>query len=142
MQRFGNSGGYEQKSPPVQVGEELDVRIEAVGEKGDGVAKVRGFVLFIPGAKENEELRVKITRVLRQVGFAEVIGKAEGPIADDKPQQKETPIKEARKAPVQEEFKYDETKDSEDFGDEPLEETSKENSEEELNESDEDSEDK
>ena len=30
---------------PVNVGDEIDVKIEAVGEKGDGVAKVKGFVL-------------------------------------------------------------------------------------------------
>ena len=134
MQRFGNRRGFEQKTPPVQVGEELDVKIEAVGEKGDGVAKVNGFVLFIPGAQENDELRVKITRVLRQVGFAEVIGKAEGPIAEDKPLQQEQPIKEANKAPQEEEFDYDESKDSESFGEEDLtqEEFQEQDSEENL----------
>ena len=34
---------------PVKVGAELDVKIEGVGEKGDGIAKVQGFVLFVPG---------------------------------------------------------------------------------------------
>ena len=36
---------------PVRVGEEVDVKIEAVGEKGDGIARVKGFVLFVPGVK-------------------------------------------------------------------------------------------
>ena len=53
--------------PPVKVGEELDVNIEAVGEKGDGIAKKNGFVLFVPGAKEGETIRVKVTKVLRKV---------------------------------------------------------------------------
>lgn len=59
---------------PVNVGDELDVKIEAVGEKGDGVAKVKGFVLFVPGVKAGDEVHIKVTRVLKKVGFAEVVG--------------------------------------------------------------------
>ena len=33
---------------PVREGEELDVTIEAIGDKGDGIAKKDGFVLFVP----------------------------------------------------------------------------------------------
>ena len=56
---------------PVNVGEELDVKIEAVGEKGDGIAKVKGFVLFVPGVKEGDEVKVKMkwdTTTLRSNG--------------------------------------------------------------------------
>ena len=71
----GGGGGYS----PVKVGDELDVKVEAVGEKGDGLAKKDGFVLFIPGTKAGQEVRVKVTRVLKKVGFAEVVGaKSEG----------------------------------------------------------------
>ena len=59
---------------PVKVGDELNVKIEAVGEKGDGIAKKDGFVLFVPGAKQGDDVRIRITRVLPKVGFAEVIG--------------------------------------------------------------------
>ena len=63
-------------NPPVQVGEEVDVRIEAVGEKGDGVARVKGFVLFVPQTKEGEQCRIRVTKVLSKLGFAEKIGAA------------------------------------------------------------------
>jgi predicted RNA-binding protein with TRAM domain len=59
---------------PVHVGEEVDVKIEAVGEKGDGIAKVKGFVLFVPNTKQGDEVKIKITKVLRKVGFGEVVG--------------------------------------------------------------------
>ena len=59
---------------PVKVGDEFDVKIEAVGEKGDGIAKKDGFVLFVPNAKEGDEVKIKVTRVLRRVGFAEIVG--------------------------------------------------------------------
>ncbi|MEM4336919.1 MAG: TRAM domain-containing protein [Candidatus Woesearchaeota archaeon] len=67
---FGNRGGFS----PVKVGEELDVRIEAVGAQGDGIAKKNGFVLFVPGTKEGDNVRVRVTKVSSKVGFAEVIG--------------------------------------------------------------------
>ncbi|MDP7181809.1 MAG: TRAM domain-containing protein [Candidatus Woesearchaeota archaeon] len=62
-----------EQKPPVSVGEEIDVTIEAVGEKGDGIAKKEGFVLFVPGVKEGDQVRIKITKVLNKVGFAEVV---------------------------------------------------------------------
>ena len=64
---------------PVKVGDELDVKIDNMGDKGDGVAKKDGFVLFVPGTKKDDEVRIRVTRVLQKVGFAEVIGqKKEG----------------------------------------------------------------
>ena len=94
---------------PVNVGDEIDVKIEAVGEKGDGVAKVKGIVLFVPGVKEGDLVRVRVTKVLRKVGFAESIGPAQGPIpVDTKP-----PKKEEKKE--EEQFAGD---DSEEFGEE------------------------
>lgn len=63
---------------PVKVGDEVDVKIEAVGEKGDGIAKVKGFVIFVPNTKQGDEVKVRITRVLKKVGFGEVAGQATG----------------------------------------------------------------
>jgi len=68
-------GGFRPRNfAPVKVGDELDVKIEAVGEKGDGIAKKDGFVLFVPSTKQGDEVRIRVTRVLQKVGFAEVVG--------------------------------------------------------------------
>ncbi len=67
---------------PIKPGEELDVKIEAVGAKGDGIAKVKGFVIFIPGAKEGETLRIKVNKVFKKVGFAEVLGQGNAEAAE------------------------------------------------------------
>ena len=48
---------------PVKEGEEVTVRISSVGSKGDGVARVDGFVVFVPGAQKGEVLKVQITEV-------------------------------------------------------------------------------
>lgn len=68
-----NSG----QSAPVSVGEVHEVNIDAVGGKGDGIAKIKGFVLFVPGVQKGDAVKIKITKVLQNVGFAEVVGQAE-----------------------------------------------------------------
>lgn len=96
---------------PVKVGEEMNVKIEAVGEKGDGIARVKGFVLFIPGVKEGDEVRIRITRVLSKVGFAEAVGKASGAAGSDSEQSDEYSEDAS-------EEKSEPAEDTEDFGDE------------------------
>ena len=63
---------------PIKVGDEVDVTIEAVGAKGDGIAKVKGFVIFVAGTKQGDTVKVRITKVLRKVGFADVVGEGSG----------------------------------------------------------------
>ena len=75
MRHDRGHGGFRPRNfAPVKVGDELDVKIEAVGEKGDGIAKKDGFVLFVPATKQGDEVKIRVTRVLQKVGFAEVVG--------------------------------------------------------------------
>jgi predicted RNA-binding protein with TRAM domain len=62
---------------PVKVGDEVDVKIEAMASKGDGIAKKDGFVIFVKDAKEGQTLRVKITEVRTRFAMGEVLGEAE-----------------------------------------------------------------
>jgi predicted RNA-binding protein with TRAM domain len=109
----GGDGGF----APVKVGEELEVTIEAVGEKGDGIAKKNGFVIFVPGVKEGQKVRIRITKVLRKVGFAEVAGAGTAaPAAEG-----EAPA-ETAEAPAEGEAPAEaSTEDSESFGEEAAE---------------------
>ena len=102
---------------PVKVGDELDVKIEAVGEKGDGISKKDGFVLFVPGTKQGDEVKIRVTRVLQKVGFAEVVGESSGEQKES--QSSEEPAEESYEAseePSQEEGYGGQ--DTEDFGEE------------------------
>ncbi len=74
---------------PIRVGDEVDVKIEAVGAKGDGIAKIKGFVIFVPGAKEGETLKVKILKVLKKMSFAEVVGQSTGPVEESSSEEQE-----------------------------------------------------
>jgi len=58
---------------PVKVGDEIEVSIIAVGTKGDGIAKKDGFVIFVPNAKEGEQIKVRITEVKARSANAERI---------------------------------------------------------------------
>lgn len=101
---------------PVKVGDEIDVKIEAVGEKGDGVAKVKGFVLFVPGTQAGQDVKVRVTRVLKKVGFAEVVGSSAGSAE----QAAEEPAEASTEEPGEEESSEnaEPSEDSENFGDE------------------------
>ncbi len=113
--------GFESRSfAPVKVGDELDVTIEAVGAKGDGIAKKEGFVLFVPGVQKGDNVRIRITRVLRKVGFAEVAGGSSGEKASSEENSEEAPEKESEASEESEEKPQEEepAEDSEDFGDE------------------------
>jgi len=106
---------------PVKEGDEIDVKIEALGDKGDGIAKKDGFVLVIPGTKVNDEVRVRITKVLRRVGFAEVISEdeeAEEP-SEEKPEVEETTEEEAEEPKEEEESKEEESEKAEATEEEP-----------------------
>lgn len=113
---------------PVKEGDELDVKIEAVGAKGDGIAKKDGFVLFVPNTKEGDEVRVRVSRVLRRVGFADVVGEGISSTEAEEEAEAEEPTEEEKKEETEEaveEEKNEETpEDSEDFG-EDLEEEKK-----------------
>jgi 23S rRNA (uridine2552-2'-O)-methyltransferase len=56
---------------PVRAGDELEVEIEDTGREGDGIAKVEGFTLFVPGTEPGETVRVTVTDVKPRFGFAE-----------------------------------------------------------------------
>ena len=137
----GGGGGFGNRGPmvPVKVGDELDVAIEAVGEKGDGIAKIRGFVIFIPNVSEGDQVKIRVTKVFRKVGFAEVIGAGEAKVVEEEkaPEESESfgeeeetseepaePEKEEEAKPETEEEPSGEESDS--FGDDELPEPEQE----------------
>ncbi len=108
---------YGEKQAPVREGEEYTVEIEAIGGKGDGIAKVKGFVLFVAHVKKGDYVKVRITKVLQNVGFAEVAEKLKRPVKERKfvtVRQEEMEAEEPEP-----EQKYE---DTEDFGEELVEE--------------------
>src|SRR3989344_3602385 len=113
--RGGDRGGG--SFAPVKVGDELDVTIEAVGAKGDGIAKKEGFVLFVPGVQKGDNVKIRVTRVLRKVGFAEVAGGSSGEKTSSEETPEEAPKEEgeAPEEPAEEPQEGEPAEDSDDF---------------------------
>ena len=59
----------QEKSSPVTAGETYDVTIEGIAQKGDGIAKVEGFIIFVPGTKVGDKIKIKVEKVLRKFAF-------------------------------------------------------------------------
>jgi predicted RNA-binding protein with TRAM domain len=67
--------GYDKpRNVPVEEGKTYQIKIEGLGKEGDGVGRVQGFVVIVPGAKEGTTVDVRITKVARKVAFGEIAG--------------------------------------------------------------------
>lgn len=62
MQQYENA--------PVSVGAVHDVTIEGIASEGDGIARIQGFVIFVPGTKVGDQVKIKIERVMRKFAIA------------------------------------------------------------------------
>jgi predicted RNA-binding protein with TRAM domain len=73
--RSSFGGGAERpQNVPVEEGKTYSIKIEGLGKEGDGVGRVNGFVVIVPGAKEGQTVSVRITKVARKVAFGEIAG--------------------------------------------------------------------
>jgi predicted RNA-binding protein with TRAM domain len=57
---------------PVEVGKIYEVDITEISRKGDGIARVQGFIVFIEDAKVGNKIRVKVTEVADRFAKATV----------------------------------------------------------------------
>lgn len=81
-------GGDYELSKPVKEGSEYDVTIEALGSKGDGIAKIQGLIIFVPNVKPGDHVKVKITSVRSNFATAEMV-KASERAAESAPTQED-----------------------------------------------------
>jgi len=58
---------------PVEEGKEYEVDIKETSRRGDGVARVEGFVIFVPETKPGEHVKVRITQVGPRFATAQVV---------------------------------------------------------------------
>lgn len=57
---------------PVSEGDIVELEVEDLGSKGDGIARKEGFVIFVPGGEVDETYDVEITSVGRKFAFGEI----------------------------------------------------------------------
>jgi predicted RNA-binding protein with TRAM domain len=69
MAAVGGRRSFNRGSPapkPVEVGKEYEVEITEISRKGDGIARVQGFVVFVvfvENGKVGNKIKVKVTEV-------------------------------------------------------------------------------
>jgi predicted RNA-binding protein with TRAM domain len=71
---FGRSSGGFRK--PVEVGKEYNVSISDTSRRGEGIARVEGFVVFVPGTKMGQNVRIKVTQVSERFASGQVVSDA------------------------------------------------------------------
>ena len=58
---------------PIEEGETYDVTIQDIARQGDGIARIEGFVVFVPNTSVGDEVQIKVKRVLPKFAFADVV---------------------------------------------------------------------
>ncbi len=61
------------KAKPVKVGEEIDVTISEVSRRGDGLTRVRGYVIFVPNTKQGDSVKIRITQIRPNYAIGQVV---------------------------------------------------------------------
>lgn len=57
---------------PVEVGKEYAAEIEDMSRRGEGIAKIEGFVVFVLNTEQGERVKFKITRVGNRFAIGEL----------------------------------------------------------------------
>lgn len=73
--RGGRNFGPRRFPPkPVEIGKEYDVEILETSRRGEGIARIKGLVCFVPDTKPGDHVKIRITRISRKFAEAEVVG--------------------------------------------------------------------
>ena len=68
-----SGSGPRPSNAPVEEGKVYDAKIEDMGREGDGLARIENFVVFVPGTKVGDTVKIRITKVLRRMAIGEVV---------------------------------------------------------------------
>lgn len=63
----------ERSDLPVQKNDEVVIDIIGMNHDGEGVGRVEGFTLFVPGALPGEKVQVKVLKTKKQYGYAKLL---------------------------------------------------------------------
>lgn len=61
------------KPKPVKLGEELEVTVSEISKRGDGLVRIKGYVIFIPNTKQGDVVKIKIMQIRPNYAVAKVV---------------------------------------------------------------------
>jgi len=71
VERGENQMGYRAYDAPVEEGKQYEVDIKELSRRGDGLARIEGFVVFVPNARPGDHLKIQITQVRDRFAIGE-----------------------------------------------------------------------
>jgi predicted RNA-binding protein with TRAM domain len=73
--RYGSSNYANRSfgSKPVETGKEYNVQITETSRKGDGIARIQGFVIFVKDGRVGQDVKAKVTSVGERFATAEIV---------------------------------------------------------------------
>ena len=74
--RFGSQRRFRSSRPflpikPVKENQEIEVVIDDIGSRGDGIARIQSYLIFVPNSKIGERVKVRIRSVNEKFAVAE-----------------------------------------------------------------------
>ena len=71
--RKGNGTKVTLATASIEEGKELEVSIDSISKKGDGIAHVGKYILYVTGVKIGAKVKVRITKISGSVAFTQKI---------------------------------------------------------------------
>lgn len=73
----GGYGGRGQSNfggpKPVEMGKEYEVEVTERSDRGDGIARIQGFVVFVKNGKVGDKVKVKVTSIGNRFAIGEIV---------------------------------------------------------------------
>ena len=60
-------------SKPVEVDGTYEVDITEISSKGDGIARIQGFIIFVQNGKVQKKIKIKVTEVRERFAKASIV---------------------------------------------------------------------
>lgn len=78
LRRYGSQSRFRPSRPffqaaPVKENQELEVTIADIGSRGDGIARIQSYMIFVPRSKIGERVKIRILSVREKFAVAERI---------------------------------------------------------------------
>jgi len=70
---FRSSGPRFNLKKPVELDKEYEAEIQDLSRRGDGIAKIEGFIIFVPNTKQGEHVKFKITSIGSRFAIGELL---------------------------------------------------------------------
>jgi predicted RNA-binding protein with TRAM domain len=70
---FGRSRPRFDLKKPVELNKEYEADIQDMSRRGDGIAKIEGFIIFVPNTKQGEHVKFKIINVGNRFAIGELV---------------------------------------------------------------------